>query len=368
MEFLDRIRTTSTTSGTGPKVLDADPARVHLPFTDITDGTLVGYCFAHRINDEFEVGLGTITDNELTRVVYLAGGVDGVSSATAVDFTGGEKDVILCIPAVALAGAQRLKLPAVCVVTTNVTELLPGNTYGGVVVAAGMRVLLTGQTSAQQNGLCEVVAGGALTRTKDMWAGTKACGTSVFITEGTGAGKWYYCTSVPGSDITGSSALTWGTFGNGDVFGPSSSTDNALVRFDSTTGKLIQNSGVTLDDNDKLKHKATYEIVTTVADGATITLNLNLGNTFQTTPTTARNLAFSNVSLNQRWMLRIIQGGSGGNVLTPPASVIWPGDGDPPAPAADAGHADVWGFWCVGTDGYGDPIIYGFVLGLDFPA
>lgn len=36
--------------------------------------------------------------------------------------------------------------------------------------------------------------------------------------------------------------------GSGDVTGPSSSTDNALVRFDSTTGKLIQDSTVTLDD------------------------------------------------------------------------------------------------------------------------
>jgi hypothetical protein len=34
----------------------------------------------------------------------------------------------------------------------------------------------------------------------------------------------------------------------GDVFGPASSTDNALVRFDSTTGKLIQVSGITVAD------------------------------------------------------------------------------------------------------------------------
>jgi hypothetical protein len=37
--------------------------------------------------------------------------------------------------------------------------------------------------------------------------------------------------------------------GSGDVVGPASSTDNAVTRFDSTTGKLIQNSTVTLDDN-----------------------------------------------------------------------------------------------------------------------
>lgn len=36
--------------------------------------------------------------------------------------------------------------------------------------------------------------------------------------------------------------------GSGDVTGPSSATDNAVARFDSTTGKLIQNSVVTVDD------------------------------------------------------------------------------------------------------------------------
>lgn len=35
----------------------------------------------------------------------------------------------------------------------------------------------------------------------------------------------------------------------GDVVGAASATDNALVRFDGTTGKLIQNSTATLDDN-----------------------------------------------------------------------------------------------------------------------
>ena len=35
----------------------------------------------------------------------------------------------------------------------------------------------------------------------------------------------------------------------GDVVGPASATDNAITRFDTTTGKLIQNSVVTIDDN-----------------------------------------------------------------------------------------------------------------------
>jgi hypothetical protein len=36
---------------------------------------------------------------------------------------------------------------------------------------------------------------------------------------------------------------------SGDVVGPASATDNAFARFDLTTGKLIQNSSATLDDN-----------------------------------------------------------------------------------------------------------------------
>jgi hypothetical protein len=39
---------------------------------------------------------------------------------------------------------------------------------------------------------------------------------------------------------------------SGDVVGPASSTDNALVRFDSTTGKLVQNSAGVLSDTGDL--------------------------------------------------------------------------------------------------------------------
>lgn len=40
--------------------------------------------------------------------------------------------------------------------------------------------------------------------------------------------------------------------GGGDVVGPASATDNAVTRYDSTTGKLLQNSAATIDDNGKL--------------------------------------------------------------------------------------------------------------------
>jgi len=53
-------------------------------------------------------------------------------------------------------------------------------------------------------------------------------------------------------DASDSNKLKMGTLpaggDSGDVVGPASSTDNAVVRFDSTTGKLVQNSAVTIAD------------------------------------------------------------------------------------------------------------------------
>jgi len=46
----------------------------------------------------------------------------------------------------------------------------------------------------------------------------------------------------------GSGVLSWSTAASGDVYGPASATDNAIARFDLTTGKLIQNSSVTIAD------------------------------------------------------------------------------------------------------------------------
>jgi hypothetical protein len=46
----------------------------------------------------------------------------------------------------------------------------------------------------------------------------------------------------------GSGVLSWTSNGNGDVVGPASATANAVALFDSTTGKLIKNSVVTIAD------------------------------------------------------------------------------------------------------------------------
>jgi hypothetical protein len=53
-----------------------------------------------------------------------------------------------------------------------------------------------------------------------------------------------YCENAAGTVTLLASAAG----STGDVVGPASATDNAIVRFDQTTGKLIQNSAVTIAD------------------------------------------------------------------------------------------------------------------------
>jgi hypothetical protein len=52
--------------------------------------------------------------------------------------------------------------------------------------------------------------------------------------------------------VTAQSIADLASGGSGDVTGPVSSTDNAITRFDGTTGKIIQNSGATIDDSGNL--------------------------------------------------------------------------------------------------------------------
>jgi hypothetical protein len=53
--------------------------------------------------------------------------------------------------------------------------------------------------------------------------------------------------------VTGTNVTATAVGGSGDVTGPSSSTNNNLVRFDGTTGKLVQDSDIIVDDSGNLE-------------------------------------------------------------------------------------------------------------------
>jgi hypothetical protein len=84
-----------------------------------------------------------------------------------------------------------------------------------------------------------------------------------------------------------------GGSGSGDVTGGSSSTDNAIARYDGTTGKVIQNSVVTIDDNGNV-------------DGIN---SVTFDTTPSTPPTTAGSLYWDSADGNQTLSL-VMAGGT----------------------------------------------------------
>jgi hypothetical protein len=72
------------------------------------------------------------------------------------------------------------------------------------------------------------------------------------------------------ADSAQSEGVKWAAApsGSGDVVGPSSATDNAVARFDTTTGKLIQNSLITVDDSGNMVVPGTVDGRDVSTDGA----------------------------------------------------------------------------------------------------
>lgn len=77
---------------------------------------------------------------------------------------------------------------------------------------------------------------------------------------------------------------------SGDVVGPASATDNAVARFDTTTGKLIQNSGVIVDDSNNVTGVATLKATTTIGVGNTTPSSSGAGITFPATQSASSNV------------------------------------------------------------------------------
>ena len=123
------------------------------------------------------------------------------------------------------------------------------------------------------------VSGGPITSSGSITVTNTAPDQTVSIASGTGISV---TGSYPSFTVTNSSPSL-----GGDVVGPASATDNAVVRFDSTTGKLIQDSGVSISDANLLTTTAlTVNDNTILGSSNTDTVNFNARVSSEFTPAT----------------------------------------------------------------------------------
>ena len=93
----DRVKVTSTTTGTGAIALGAAVTGFETFAQGIGNNNTTYYCIFNQGTNEFEVGLGTLdgTSANLTRTTVISSS----NSDAAVNFTSGTKDVFCTLPA-----------------------------------------------------------------------------------------------------------------------------------------------------------------------------------------------------------------------------------------------------------------------------
>lgn len=93
----DRVKVTSTTTGTGAFALGAAVTGFETFAQGIGNNNTTYYCIFNQGTTEFEVGLGTLdgTSANLTRTTVISSS----NSDAVVDFQSGTKDVFCTLPA-----------------------------------------------------------------------------------------------------------------------------------------------------------------------------------------------------------------------------------------------------------------------------
>jgi hypothetical protein len=148
---------------------------------------------------------------------------------------------------------------------TGITEV---GTLTGLTVSATITGSISGNAATATNATNATTAtnlAGGATGSVPYQSGT---GATTFVGIGTTGQVLTVAGGVP----------TWATpAAAGDVSGPASSTDNAIARFDSTTGKIIQNSGITLSDANALQNvnEINFDITPTSVVGGAGSLSWN---------------------------------------------------------------------------------------------
>jgi hypothetical protein len=153
----DRVKVTSTTTGTGAMALGAAVTGFETFAQGIGNSNTTYYCIFNQGTTEFEVGLGTLDGSSanLTRTTVISSS----NSDSAVNFTSGTKDVFCTLPAskaVFEDASNNVSLQAD--LTVGALLKMPDVTSGKVLIADG-----TSYQESAMSGDATIASGGALT-------------------------------------------------------------------------------------------------------------------------------------------------------------------------------------------------------------
>jgi hypothetical protein len=163
----DRVKETTTTTGTGAVSLAGAVTGFETFAAGIGNSNTVYYCIAHQDQAEFEVGLGTLDgdSSDLTRTTVISSS----NSDSAVNFSSGTKDVFCTVPASKMVfedANNDVTIGRNLTVTGDLTIsgddlTLTTNTSGAALISDGTNfnpVVISGDVSIATNGAASLAA------------------------------------------------------------------------------------------------------------------------------------------------------------------------------------------------------------------
>ena len=170
--------------------------------------------------------------------------------------------------------AQGLDVKDSVVATTTANGTLAsafanGQSIDGITLSTGDRILLKDQNTATENGIYNVNASGAPSRSTDMASGADAAGAFIFVEQGTvNADNGFVCTSNKGSAVVGTNNLAFGQFsGAGQVI-----AGDGLAKSGNTLSADLKANGGLVIESAKIAVKLDASSITgtlAIGDGGT---------------------------------------------------------------------------------------------------